>query len=187
MIMGLFNNEIEKKAGPDPSVVMPQSLPAHAVPVPPPTRPDASRVPMPHQSTHAQTVGARAYLDQGSKISGKLKFEGPVQIDGQVDGEISAKDSLMIGESAVVTAQINASSIIVAGRLNGEIVASERIELRPSARVSGNLTSPILVVHEGAIFEGNCSMQSEGVREGRKPATLRKEERIPMANGQKQP
>ena len=114
--MGLFNNEIEKKAGPDPSVVMPQSLPAHAVPVPPPTRPDASRVPMPHQSTHAQTVGARAYLDQGSKISGKLKFEGPVQIDGQVDGEISAKDRLMIGESAVVTAQINASSIIVAGR-----------------------------------------------------------------------
>jgi cytoskeletal protein CcmA (bactofilin family) len=108
-------------------------------------------------------------------------------MDGQVDGEISAKDSLMIGESAVVTAQINASSIVVAGRLNGEIVASERIELRPSARVSGNLTAPILVVHEGAIFEGNCAMQSEGVREGRKPATLRKEERIPMANGQKQP
>ena len=78
MIMGLFNNEIEKKAGPDPSVVVPQSLPAQAVPVPPPTRPDASRVAMPHQGIHAQTVGARAYLDQGSKISGKLKFEGPV-------------------------------------------------------------------------------------------------------------
>src|SRR6266478_4480393 len=66
MIMGLFNNDIEKKAGPDPSV-MPQSLPAQAVSVPPPTRPDANRVAMPHQSTHAQTVGARAYLDQGSK------------------------------------------------------------------------------------------------------------------------
>ena len=84
--------------------------------------------------------GTRAYLDSGSKISGKLKFEGPAQIDGQVDGEISAKDTLVIGDSAVVSAQISASSVIVAGKLSGEIVASERIEIRPSAKVSGNLT-----------------------------------------------
>ena len=57
-----------------------------------------------------------------------------------------------------------------------------------SARVSGNLTAPSLIVHEGAIFEGNCAMQPEGVREDRKPATLRKEERIPIqANAQNQP
>ena len=67
----------------------------------------------------------------------------------------------------MVTAQVKASSIIVAGRLSGEISASERIELRPSARVSGNLTAPKLVVHEGAIFEGNCAMQPDAVREGR--------------------
>jgi len=186
--MGLFNKETEKKAGQDPSVARPQSPAAQALPVPPAIRPDAGRVAMPHQSTHAQTVGARAYLDQGSKISGKLEFEGPAQIDGQVDGEISAKDGLMIGESALVTAQIKASSIIVAGRLSGEIIARERIELRPSARVSGSLTAPSLVVHEGAIFEGNCAMHHEEIREGRKPATARKEERIPMqANGQNQP
>jgi cytoskeletal protein CcmA (bactofilin family) len=186
--MGLFNNETQRKAGPDPLVVMPQSLPAQAVPVPQPTGPDTTRAALPHQGTHAQMAGSRAYLDQGSKISGKLKFEGPAQIEGQVDGEISAKDSLMIGESAVVTAQIKASSIIVAGKLSGEIIASERIEIRPSAKVSGNLTAPKLVVHEGAIFEGNCAMQPEGVREDRKPTTPRKEERIPMqANGQNQP
>jgi hypothetical protein len=127
MTVGLFNNEIEKKAESDPSVVRPQPPRAQAVPVPPPTRPDAGRVAVPHQSIHAQTVGARAYLDQGSKISGKLEFEGPAQIDGQVDGEIRAKDSVIIGESAVVTAQIKASSIMVAGRLSGEIIASERI------------------------------------------------------------
>jgi cytoskeletal protein CcmA (bactofilin family) len=186
--MGLFNNETERKAGSDPLVVMPQSLPAKAVPVPQATGPDTTRAALPHKGTYAQMAGARAYLDQGSKISGKLKFEGPAQIEGQVDGEISAKDSLMIGESAVVTAQIKASSIIVAGKLSGEIVASERIEIRPSAKVSGNLTAPRLVVHEGAIFEGNCSMQPEGVREDRKPTTPRKEERIRMqANGQNQP
>ena len=84
--MGLFNNEMEKKAGPDPLVIMPQSVPVQAVPLPQPTRSDASRATMPQQNTHAQTVGARAYIDQGSKISGKLEFAGPAQIEGQVDG-----------------------------------------------------------------------------------------------------
>jgi cytoskeletal protein CcmA (bactofilin family) len=186
--MGLFNNETEKKAAPEPLVAMPQSLPVQDVPVPHAAKPDAGRVTTPHRSTHAQAAGARAYLDRGSKISGKLEFQEPVQIEGQVDGEISAKDSLTIGESAVVTAQIKASSIIVAGKVSGEIIASERIEIRPSAKVSGNLTTPILVVHDGAIFEGNCTMKPDGVREGRKPTTLRKEESIPVqANGHNQP
>lgn len=186
--MGLFNNETEKKAALDPLVVMPQSMPPQAVPVPNAARPDASRVTIPHQSTYAQTASARAYLNQGSKISGKLEFQEPAQIEGQVDGEISAQDSLTIGESAVVTAQIKASSIIVAGKLSGEIIASERIEIRPSGKVSGNLTTPRLVVHDGAMFEGNCTMQHEGVREARKPATARKEESISMpASGWDQP
>jgi len=86
----------------------------------------------------------------------------------------------MIGESAVVTAQIKASSIIVAGKVSGEIIASERIEIRPSAKVSGNLTTPRLVVHDGAIFEGNCVMQPDGVRKDRR-------ERVAsQANGQSQ-
>ena len=106
--MGLFNNETEKKAGPDPSVVMPQSMQAQAVPVPQPGEPDAGRAAAAHQGANARTASARTYLDQGSQISGKLKFEGPAQIEGQVDGEITAKGSLIIGESAVVTAQIKA-------------------------------------------------------------------------------
>lgn len=181
--MGLFNNETERRPEPNP-VAIAQSLPGQAVPVSQPTGSDHRRTTLPHHGTYAQAAGARAYLDQGSKINGKLKFEGPAQIEGQVDGEISAKDTLTIGEGAVVTAQIKASSVIVAGKLSGEIIASERIEIRPSARVSGNLIAPKLVVHEGAVFEGHCAMQPEGVREERKPSTLRKEERISaQANG----
>ena len=86
-----------------------------------------------------------SYLDQGSKVSGKLNFEGPARIDGQIDGEIVAKDSILIGENAVLTAGIRAASIIVAGEVKGEITASQRIELRPSARVLGKLTAPKLV------------------------------------------
>jgi cytoskeletal protein CcmA (bactofilin family) len=95
---------------------------------------------------------------------------------------------LTIGESAVVTAQIKAASIIVAGKVSGDIIAAQRIEIRPSAKVLGNLTSPVLVVHEGAMFEGHCSMQPEGARDERKVTVFPKEDRSPLqaAGGQKQ-
>jgi len=122
----------------------------------------------------------RAYLDKGSKVSGKLSFDGPARIDGQVDGEIHAKESIVIGESAVVTAQIKAASVVVAGKISGDIVAAQRIEIRPSAKVLGNVTSPVLIIHEGALFEGHCSMQAESPRDS-KVAVFPKEERIPQA------
>jgi cytoskeletal protein CcmA (bactofilin family) len=180
--MALFNKEPEKNVRPDPSV---RPQPMQAVPVPPPAPPEGRGVPPRQQS--APALEARAYLDRGSKVSGKLSFEGPARIDGQVDGEITAKDSVMVGESAVVTAQIKAASVIVGGKVSGDITASQRIEIRPSAKVLGNLTAPILVVHEGAIFEGHCAMQPESAREDRKVTVFPKEERMTaQAGGQKQ-
>ncbi len=113
---------------------------------------------------------ARAHLDQGCKISGKLEFEEAARIDGQIDGEIIAHDSLLIGESAVVTAKIKASSIVVAGTVSGEIAASQRVEVHASAKVSGNLTTPKLIVHEGAVFEGYCAMAPDGAHKERNGA-----------------
>ncbi len=120
----------------------------------------------------------RAYLDRGSKISGKLSFDGPARIDGEVDGEITAKESLAIGETAIVTAQIKAASIVVAGKVSGDITGSQRIEIRPSAKVAGNLAAPVLIIQEGALFEGHCTMQPEGAREDRKVTVFPKEERV---------
>jgi cytoskeletal protein CcmA (bactofilin family) len=110
----------------------------------------------------------RNYLDKGSRVSGKFNFQGPARIDGWFEGEITGADTVTIGENAVVTAKIKAASIIVAGTVNGEIIGIHRIELRPSARVLGKLTTPKLVVHEDAMFEAHCAMQPEGSREDRK-------------------
>ncbi len=145
-------------------------------PVARPTPPAAARAP--------QASGeSRAYLDKGAKVNGKLSFDGQARIDGQVDGEISAKEAIVIGESAVVTAQIRATAVTVAGKVSGDITANQRIEIQPSAKVLGNLAAPILVIHEGAWFEGHCAMQAEGGRDS-KVAVFPKEERL--ASGQKQ-
>ena len=79
---------------------------------------------------HETALDECAYLDRRCKISGKLVFEGAARIDGQIDGEVVARESLIIGESAVLTPQIIAASIIVEGRVTGDVSASERVEIR---------------------------------------------------------
>jgi cytoskeletal protein CcmA (bactofilin family) len=159
---------------------------------------DAIQPPAPGFSPAERNVGSsgqaapartedRNYFGEGSRISGKVNFQGPARIDGRFEGEITATDRVTIGEDALVTAKIKASSIIVAGKVNGEITATHRIELRPSAKVLGKLTAPKLVVHEDAMFEARCAMQPEASREDRKVSVLSRDEHtVAQGGGQKQ-
>ena len=187
--MSLFNSkDSEKNVKPQP-VSSPQVQPVHSAPL---SLPAAAA--FESKQSNNNNVGAKpatmpvsnsgAYLDAGSKISGKLNFETPARIDGHVEGEINAKDSLMIGESAVVAAQIKADSVVVAGKVSGDIVAIHRIEIRPSAKVLGNITAPTLIINEGALFEGHCAMQPEA-HDDRRVTVFPKEERLAQAAGQK--
>lgn len=186
--MALFNREPEKNVKADPAKG-PTFTPSKPVSIPPPStapiQPEKIAVPSapnPAPIRPLATSGdSAAYLDRTSKISGKLTFEASTRLEGTIDGEIVAKDHLVIGESAVITAQIKAASIVVAGKVNGDITATQRIEIRPAGRVVGNLTAPVLVVHEGALFEGHCSMQADAAQNERKVTVFPKEDR--SANG----
>lgn len=97
-------------------------------------------------------------IGQGSQIVGTLKFEGTVRIDGKVEGEITAKESAIIGDTATVKAQVTADTIIITGQVTGDITANRRVEIRAPGQLHGNITTPSLVIHDGVIFEGQCSM-----------------------------
>jgi cytoskeletal protein CcmA (bactofilin family) len=171
--MALFNKEPDK--GPKIQPVQPSSNSQPAV---------SAQAPQPYPAPRpasAPTSEGIAHLDRGTKVSGKLSFDGPARIDGEVDGEIISKDSLHIGETAVVTAQIKAAAIIVGGKVSGDITGSQKIEIRPSAKVAGNIAAPLLSIHEGAQFEGHCSMQPDAAREDRKVTVFPKEDRITPA------
>jgi cytoskeletal protein CcmA (bactofilin family) len=195
--MALFNDETQKtleqrmSGRPQPAPV--QNAPAQPAPVPNAPLQNASGQPqsgeriLPPPSQAALTpAGNRAYLDQGCEVNGKLTFEGPIRIDGMIEGEINGHDSITIGKTAVINAKIKAVSIIVAGTVNGDLNASQRIELQPSAKVSGSLTAPKLVILEGAAFEGSCTMQPKAVHEERKIVSAPRKEERPMSelNGQ---
>src|SRR5215831_8787372 len=109
--------------------------------------------------TRPEELGATsAFLGKGTKIVGKLNFEGSVRIEGQIEGEITAQDTLTIGEGAVVKAKINGTSVVVHGQVTGDISARTRLELRAPSKVVGNISTPNLVIQEGAVFEGQCAM-----------------------------
>jgi len=99
-----------------------------------------------------------ALLGKGSEFEGKLSFEGTVQIDGIMKGEVHSKDKLVIGESAKVEAELEIGTAIVSGEVEGNITAKSRIELKSPARVKGNISTPVLIIEEGVTFDGNCSM-----------------------------
>jgi cytoskeletal protein CcmA (bactofilin family) len=103
------------------------------------------------------------FLDVGTDFKGDLAFQDTLRIDGKFEGSIRDGRLLVIGESADVNADIDVHTISVSGRLRGNVHAKERIELHESARCECNLETRVLVVEEGALFEGTCTMQNTQV------------------------
>ena len=127
-----------------------------------------------------ETGGTSAFLGKGSRVTGKLVFEGAVRIEGHVEGEITAQDTLTIGESAIVNAQVNGTSVVVHGKVTGDITARKRLEIRAPGKVFGNISSPSVVINEGVVFEGQCTMggaDTARTEKDRKVAFFPKDER----------
>jgi len=106
---------------------------------------------------------AEKVLDVDASMQGTLIFKDYVnlRINGTFEGVLNTKGSLMIGEQAVVNADITGESIIVAGKVNGNITALKDLKLISPARVIGDIRSPLLSIAEGAIFDGTSRMLSK--------------------------
>lgn len=102
-------------------------------------------------------------LDVDASMQGSLVFKDPVnlKINGRFEGTLNTKGSLMIGEHAVVNADITGDTVVIAGKVNGNIHALKELKLIAPGCVVGDIRSPLLSVAEGAVFEGNCKMLSK--------------------------
>jgi cytoskeletal protein CcmA (bactofilin family) len=99
-----------------------------------------------------------AFIDEGSDIEGTYAFSGTVMLNGKLTGEIVSNDTLIVGEKGVVRANIRAGVVLVSGEVVGNVLATERVELRGKARVFGDIETPVVVIEEGVLFEGQCRM-----------------------------
>ena len=98
-------------------------------------------------------------IGKDSMIEGTIKVQGGVRIDGAVRGRISASESLAVGDSGMVEAELAVKSAVIGGKVFGNIFAQDKIELQAKAVVEGDVTTKNLVVEEGAVFHGRCNMK----------------------------
>ena len=100
-----------------------------------------------------------AFLGRDTEFEGKLSFTGAVRIDGKLSGEIFSSGTLIVGESAVIKAQIHIAEMVISGEVHGDIFAEKKIEITVPGKLFGNIKTPKLVLEEGVVFEGNCKMK----------------------------
>jgi cytoskeletal protein CcmA (bactofilin family) len=99
-----------------------------------------------------------AFLDEGSEMEGRYTCTGTVVIDAKFKGEITSRDTLIIGDQGIVHATVETGSLVVRGALVGNVTATARVELKRSARVTGDIEAPVVVMEEGAVHDGHCRM-----------------------------
>jgi cytoskeletal protein CcmA (bactofilin family) len=108
--------------------------------------------------------GLTAFIDQGSCFEGKLKFKDTVRIDGQFAGEITSENTLVVGETGLIEADIHSQTVIVSGTIHGNVWAAKRVVLHKTARVDGDVETPSLVMEEGAVLNGKLDMAAAGAK-----------------------
>jgi cytoskeletal protein CcmA (bactofilin family) len=108
------------------------------------------------QSSRSTGGGLTAFLDDATEIDGKYRCTGTVMLNARFKGEIVSTGTLIIGDKATVEASIDAVAVVISGEVIGKLVATQRIELRASATLVGDIETPVLVIEEGARFDGQC-------------------------------
>lgn len=104
----------------------------------------------------------RAILGKGAEFTGKLIFDGAVRIDGDFHGEIKGQGTLIIGEGALIKANINVKNVYINGEFQGNIEAKDKVHIHSTGKFTGDIHTPVFVIEEGAFFNGKSSMSDSG-------------------------
>jgi cytoskeletal protein CcmA (bactofilin family) len=99
-------------------------------------------------------------FDRYSSFDGTFNLTRDLRVEGEVKGTISCKGTLFVANGATVNANVEAESITIAGDLNGDVVCRSRLQILPSGRVKGKITTPILIINEGAAYDGELVMET---------------------------
>lgn len=110
----------------------------------------------------APKTGEFAHIGKSVVIKGELSGSEDLYVDGHVEGKIELRNhSLMVGPNGNIKANVSAKSVEIQGKLDGTVNASERVELRASAAVTGDVITQRIAIEEGAFLKGKVEVQRE--------------------------
>ncbi|MBN1917874.1 MAG: polymer-forming cytoskeletal protein [Verrucomicrobia bacterium] len=116
------------------------------------------------RSTAMPAESGGTFLGADVEFKGSLKFKDQLRINGKFEGELSSDGTVHVGPQGDVRADVNVGNAVVEGKVNGNINASDRIELRSTAQMVGDIKAAKLVVEEGVVFVGHCEVSSDKAR-----------------------
>ena len=111
-----------------------------------------------NQNMKKENAEIKAYMGEDTVFNGSLTFDGTVRIDGKFEGEVTTEDTLIVGETGHLMAEISAGTVICMGRVEGTIMASKKVEIHSTSKVVGNVKSPALYIELGGVLDGTCDM-----------------------------
>ena len=117
-------------------------------------------------NNHEESDDIIAFVGEEVTFKGTIRYQGTVRVDGRLEGEIYTDGNLIIGQKAVITAKIEAGTVTCQGQISGEILAKNRVKLLSPAVFDGTITTPLLSMDEGVMFNGSCNMSQKGERKG---------------------
>ena len=100
----------------------------------------------------------KAYMGEDTVFSGSLNFDGTVRIDGKFEGQVITKDTLIVGETGHLIAEISAGTVVCMGRIEGTVMASKKVEILSTSKIKGHIKSPALYIELGGVLDGTCNM-----------------------------
>ncbi|HRZ25466.1 MAG TPA: polymer-forming cytoskeletal protein [Spirochaetota bacterium] len=104
---------------------------------------------------------ANNIIGENSYFTGNFIINGSLRIDGRFEGKYLQAEQLYIGRPGKIKTNINAVSVIIEGMVIGNINASSRVLLMPTARILGDIKTPELIIQNGVILEGRCTISND--------------------------
>jgi cytoskeletal protein CcmA (bactofilin family) len=99
------------------------------------------------------------FVGHGTVLTGETTFQMMLRVDGHLTGSVSSEGgTLIVGTNGQVDANVSVGVATINGVVNGDVIGTEKIQLGRTARVTGNIATPRLIIEEGAVFEGGCNM-----------------------------
>jgi cytoskeletal protein CcmA (bactofilin family) len=110
------------------------------------------------------TEAISTLLGAGTSVEGTLEFRDTIRLDGQVRGKIiSPSGTLIVGEKALLEAEVSVGTAIIKGTVNGRVEAHDRVEIYAPARINGDVVTPSIAIDAGVVFNGQCTMLTKEI------------------------
>ncbi|HJZ99947.1 MAG TPA: polymer-forming cytoskeletal protein [Candidatus Solibacter sp.] len=165
----MWNKKPEpQKPAPTPPAPQPPAAPAAA---PVEVRKETPVSSMPPARFEPENRGGAATIGKAVKISGNIYSREDLYVDGELEGTVEAMEhKLTIGPNGVVKATIKAREVVVLGAIHGNVEATDKIEIRKDAKLTGDIRTARIIIEDGAYFKGSIDIVKPEPKAAPKPA-----------------